>query len=33
VKYYLSVRTIFDMVKTGDADDVLLEASATAQRN
>ncbi|MGH9729824.1 MAG: hypothetical protein ACRD4V_14710 [Candidatus Acidiferrales bacterium] len=33
VKYYPTVRAIFDMVKTGDADDMVLEASTTAQHN
>ncbi|MHB8755474.1 MAG: DUF3857 domain-containing protein [Candidatus Acidiferrales bacterium] len=33
VKYYQTVRTIFDVVKTGDANDMVLEASTSASGN
>lgn len=32
-KYYSTVRAIFDAVKAGDANDMVLEASTTAQHN
>jgi len=33
VKYYQTVRSIFNLVKTGDADDMVLESSSAALRN
>ena len=33
VKYYQTIRSIFNLVKTGDADDMVLESSTTALRN